>query len=319
MMKRSMILKIVAMLAVIAVVSVALTVWLPSTPKWEKGETVRIVTSFYPVYIAARQVTDGIDGVQVINMVDAQTGCLHEYQMAPVDRAVLESADVLVMNGAGAEPFLDAALAQMPTLRVVDLSQGQALLESGHVHTHEHEHDHDRESEEDTAYNSHLWVSPLRYRQQVQVLYQALAQADPAHRDAYVHNGERYIQEIDAVWARMQHAAAPFSDMPTVLFHDSLAYLAEDLSLPVIAALNVGEESGVSAAELAATEDALTGLPQAMFLFDDQYQAVQYTYLQDLPTTAWRLSVDTAVTGEDDPDAWLRAMNTLCDMWEAAV
>lgn len=310
--------KVAALLAAIAVVSLGLTAL--TVPVREEKTQVRIVTSFYPVYIAALNVANGASGVEVVNMVDSQTGCLHDYQMSPADRAVLESADVFVMNGAGAEPFLEAALETLPELAVVDLSVGQSLLESGHVHTHDHGGGH--EEHEDVhggSYNSHLWVSPLRYRQQIETLATALTAADPANGEIYTANAAAYIQKIDAVWERLKQAAAAFADTPAMLFHDSLAYVAEDLSLTVTAALNVGEESGVSAAQLAAAEDALTGLPKAMFFYDAQYEAVQYTYLQDLPQTAVCLTVDTAVAGEDDPDAWLRAMTAFCEAWEAAV
>lgn len=305
--------RIVALLAAIAVVSLGLTAAFSSAREREDG--VRIVTSFYPVYIAALCVTEGIEGVEVVNMVEDQTGCLHDYQMSPSDRADLDSADVLVINGAGAEPFLEAPIAAAKALTVIDLSAGQALLESGHVHTHEHEHEHDDAAD----VNSHLWVSPLRYRSQIETLYTALAAADPSRAAQYTANGRAYIEEIDAVWTRMQAAVAPFRKMPTLLFHDSLSYLAEDLNLQVAAALNVGEESGVSAGALAEATDVLSGAAEAMLLYDAQYDEIQYAYLQALPERAICLSVDTAVSGPPTADAWLTAMQALCEMWEAAV
>ena len=95
-----------------------------------------VVTSFYPVYTMASVIADGIDGVEVVNLVDNHVGCLHDYQMSPADRVTLESADVFVMNGAGAEPFLTAVLAQYTPPTVIDLSHGLPLIESGHIHDH---------------------------------------------------------------------------------------------------------------------------------------------------------------------------------------
>ncbi len=308
-MKDRWILKIVALLAAIAVVSLGLTA--AFSPAHERGEKVRIVTSFYPVYIATLRVTSGVDGVEVVNLADDQTGCLHDYQLSPRERELLDSADVLVMNGAGAEPFLDGIVT---TSAVIDLSAGQTLLESGHVHVGDHTHEH----EETADVNAHLWVSPLRYHQQIETLLAGLTAADPTRAAAYTANAQAYLAEIDAVWARMQTAVAPFTAMPTLLFHDSLAYLAEDLALYVAAAMNVGEESGVSAGALAQATDVLTDATEAMLLYDAQYDEVAYAYLQELPETALCLSVDTAVSGANDPDAWLDAMTALCAMWEAA-
>ena len=302
-------LKIIALLCGIAVVSLGITAFtgVPHTAR----DGVQITASFYPVYIAAKQVAGDIDGVQVTNLVDDRVGCLHDYQLSPDDRMELDRADVLIMNGAGAEPFLTAVKDTVPT--VVDLSAGMTLCESDHAHEHEHEH------EDGESANPHVWVSPLRYRQQIDALANGLAAADPANAAAYRANADAYIQKIDAVWARMQAAAKTVQDTPTVVFHDSLVYVAQDLHLNVAASLNVGEDSGVSAHALAETEQAVRGQGSVLFLYDSQYDTVQYTYLQDLCDNATAIQVDTCVAGENDADRWLYAMTAFCEELEAAV
>ena len=91
----------------------------------------RIVTSFYPMYIMALNITDGIDGVQVDNMAGQQTGCLHDYQLQSKDMKNIEQADVFVINGAGMESFMEKVTDQLPDLRVIDSSEGISLLMSG--------------------------------------------------------------------------------------------------------------------------------------------------------------------------------------------
>lgn len=314
-MKHTLYIKIAAMLGVIALLGAGITVL--TAPRSTERAELRIVTSFYPVYIAAQNVAGGVDGVEIVNMVDGQFGCLHDYQMSPSDRVTMESADIFVMNGAGAEPFLDAVLAQTVIPSVIDLSDGIPLLESGHMHNGE-EHDHAHDEADAAAVNDHVWVSPLRYRQQIENLRDGLVAADPAHAANYIYNASVYLEQIDAVYARLQEAAKPLAQAKTVLLHDSLAYLAEDLELSVAAALNVGEDSGVSAATLSAAEDALDGVPFALFLCDSQYETVGYTYLQEIPDAVSVLTVDTCVTGNGKADHWLRAMTALCEAWEAA-
>ena len=304
--------KVAVLLAAIAAVSLGFTAFV--TPRTANEPTLTVATGFYPVTVAVNNITNGVDSVAVTSMADSNVGCLHDYQMSPQDRRVLDAADILIIHGAGAEPYLDAALSQV-TVPIVDLSAGQLLLESGHVHTHGHAQE---PTEEGEAVNGHLWVSPLRYRQQIETLTAALCEHDPAHAAQYRANASAYLEDIDAVWARMQQAVAPFEDTPTVLFHDSLAYLAEDLGLNVVAALNIGEDNGASAKDLALAEDALTGIDEAMFLYDAQYGDASYRYLQDLPARTVVAVGDIAATGEDDPDAWIDAMNTWCDSWEAA-
>ena len=42
---------------------------------------LKIVTSFYPMYIDAVNIAGNIDGIEVINLTKPQTGCLHDYQL----------------------------------------------------------------------------------------------------------------------------------------------------------------------------------------------------------------------------------------------
>lgn len=319
-MGRSLYIKITVMLCAIALIGAGITA-LTAAPHTVRRAEVRIVTSFYPVYIAAQNVANGVDGVEVVNMVDGQFGCLHDYQMSPQDRVVMDSADIFVMNGAGAEPFLEAVLAHHAPSVVITLSQGIPLLESGHVHSHdeeEHDHAHGEEAEA-MAVNDHLWVSPRRYRQQIQTLCDGLKKADPVHAQQYEQNAARYLAQIDAIDARLQSAAKAFASVPTVLMHDSLAYLAEDLSLSVAAALNLGEENTVSAATVSGAEDALKGVPFALFLCDSQYGQQDYADLQALPERSAVITVDTCVTGDGAADHWITAMTALCEAWEDGI
>lgn len=125
------------------------------------------MASFYPVYIAALNLADGVEGVEVVSLTGPTTGCLHDYQLSPDNRITLSGASVLAVNGAGAESFLDGVLAQSPDLPVVDTSAGVPLIESGEHHEHE---GHDHSEQEEVFYNEHIWTSPDRYRRQVENL-----------------------------------------------------------------------------------------------------------------------------------------------------
>ena len=67
------------------------------------GEPLRVVTTFFPVYVAALNVTDGVKGVQVVNLAKEHVGCLHDYRLTAGDMRELERADILLASGAGME------------------------------------------------------------------------------------------------------------------------------------------------------------------------------------------------------------------------
>lgn len=294
--------KVTLLLAGVLAASAVLTLF--TGTRRQAGETTRIVASFYPVYIAALNLADGVDGVEVVSLTGPTTGCLHDYQLSPDNRITLSQADVLAINGAGAESFLDSVLDQSPGLPVIDTSEGISLLHAGEDaqgtgHTdHDHDHVHD---------NEHIWVSPALYARQVENLRDGLCEADPAHAGQYRENAAAYLEKVEAVGARLREAAAALPCKTAVTFHDSLAYLARDWGLEVAAALSMGEESGVAASDLARAESAAGAAGRILLLYDSQYP-VEYAYVGDAAQESWTLVLNTAVSGAQDKDAWLDAM-----------
>ena len=120
----------------------------------EQQKTITIVTSFYPIYILAKNITDGVEGITLQNMTQPQTGCLHDYQITTRDRKALEKADLLLVNGAGIESFLEGIKEQYQNLPIVDTSMGITLIEMQQHHHHNDEQIQHDEKE----YNGHIWL-----------------------------------------------------------------------------------------------------------------------------------------------------------------
>lgn len=307
-------LKILLMLVLIAAAGIGITL-LRGGRAAGQADGLHIVTTVRPLYAAALQLTDGVPDVRVENLTGSSTGCLHDYQLSPANRLSLARADLVVLNGAGAEGFLDEVLPQLDA-SVTDTSAGIELL-SGHEHDHEHEEDHDHDHEEDHdheheddhdhAVNEHIWVSPTRYAAQVRTLSAALQAADPAHAAQYAQNAARYLAQIQTTEERMQTLRQRLQGRRCVLFHDSLAYLADELSLQVAAVLPVGEDSGVSAGELAEAERIAREDPTVLLIYDDQYTTRFGSVDRQVPADRV-LALDTAVKGEGRADDWLQAM-----------
>ena len=97
----------------------------------EADDMLTVVTSFYPMYIAALNIVDGVEGVRLENLSEPQTGCLHDFQLTPEDMKLLSTADVFVINGGGIESFMSDVAKAYPKLDVVDI---KALSELAHSH-----------------------------------------------------------------------------------------------------------------------------------------------------------------------------------------
>ena len=78
-----------------------------------------LVTSFYPMYILAENLTEGMEGVEVLNLTQNQTGCLHDYQLTSRDMKLLAKADAFLINGAGMELFMEKVLENLFLMSVL--------------------------------------------------------------------------------------------------------------------------------------------------------------------------------------------------------
>ncbi len=302
---------VVLLMAGILALSAVVTAFTGTVGLPRRGQTV--VTTTYPVYVAVQNILGDTDGVAVENLTGSAAGCLHDYQLSPANRITLEGASLVLLNGGGAESFLGDTLAALPDLPTVDTSAGVSLLES--CHDHDHPHGGEPTDGHTHAANEHLWVSPTRYAAQVAAATQALCALDPDNAAVYTANGEAYRQRVLAVGARLRAAADKLSSKTCVIFHDSLAYLADELGLTVAASLHVGEESGVSAADLAAAQQAATQDPNILLLYDSQY-TVRYPAIDALVPAAHVLTVDTAVIGRGRASDWLDAMAANAKLFE---
>lgn len=280
---------VTGLLCFIAVLSIGMTALFGNfAPKPSDG--LSVVASFYPMYTAAKQVIGDTDGVTLTCLTQPTAGCLHDYQLSPAERLTLADADILLLNGAGAEGFLSQVLSSEPDLKTVDTSVGI-----------------DTVSEEDGAPNEHIWVSPTRYIRQVQNLCNGLCKLDPAHAESYQQNTRRYVENLKGLAEELKSAAAAIEADGAVLFHESMAYVADELELPVLAELPLGEEQGISAGEFADAAEAVKG-KRVVFLYDGQYD-LPFSTLEEYADSAVSVLWDTAVkaNGADDGQAYIRA------------
>ena len=124
-----------------------------------KVDKFSVVTSFYPMYLFTNEITKGAENVEVVNMVDIQTGCLHDYSLTTDNMKLIEDSDAFVVNGAGMEQFLDKVIKEDENTNIIDTSTGVELLEGeAHDHNHEEEHEeeaHDHDHEEEHTEEAH--------------------------------------------------------------------------------------------------------------------------------------------------------------------
>ena len=207
----------------------------------EHGFVVACTT--YPVYLMTQAVTQDVPDVTVKLVVNQQLSCLHNYTLTMADMKIIESADLLVINGAGLESFLDDVLASRDYW---DASRDMPLrhAEEGHDHG---DHDHDADHEE---YDPHYWLSPALAGQMAQNIAIGLTTKDPAHMDAYQANADQVSEQLTALQEELRAEVADLPCKELIPFHDGFAYFADAFGLTILASVEEEEGSEASAREI---------------------------------------------------------------------
>ena len=204
-----------------------------------------ILTSFYPMYLLTINVAGGIDGVRVDNMAQQNVGCLHDYTLRTGDMRMIHAADVVVINGAGMEGFVDTIISDQRK-PVVDASEGIDLIIDGEAHADHDAADADHADESADAHaahthsdvNAHIWMSPRQAIKQVENIARGLSAQDPNHADTYQRNAQDYIARLEQLDAQVTELLSDVQGAKIVTSHPAFEYLARDYGLDIVASLD---------------------------------------------------------------------------------
>lgn len=319
------------MLFGIFVISTGLTaIYVKSSTKEENEGEFQIVTSFYPMYIAAKNVIGDTDGVALSNLSEPQTGCLHDYQLTPEDMKLIAGADVFIINGGGIEGFLSDIAREYPELVIVNASEGVDLLSSG-AYDHSHgkaarqaegvaeasgdagstsgqrfkdaetaEHDNGEE-------NAHAWMSVADHRIQVAAIAEALAELDPVRAKVYQSNAAVYDEKLLELEKEQEEIRNLAAGCEVILFHEAYAYAAQDYGMEAAMIMDLDEERQVSAGEIAEILEEIEQHDIKLILAEELYgKGIGDTVEAESDVTV--LYLDTLNRGDYHADSYLDGM-----------
>ena len=290
-MKKNKYVFVLVMLVVITVVSGLLTnIYVRESGSKQEEQTLTVVTSFYPMYIAALNGIGDTDGVHLQNLSEPQTGCLHDFQLTPEDMKLLSKADVFIINGGGIESFMKDVAKSYPDLTIIEASEGIDLLED--------------EGEE----NAHAWMSVATYEEQVNHIAEGLAAADEKHASDYQKHADAYVVKLDALKERQQKVAEKIKGQSVILFHEAYDYVADDYGLNVAYVLDLDEERQVSAGEVA---DVLAAVrdDHVKYILAEELYGKSMGDTVEKETDAKVIYLDALNRGDYDADSYIKGMS----------
>lgn len=225
----------------------------------------------------------------------------HAFQPTPQDVSHIADSQVLIVNGAGFEGWLQEVLDNTGGERQVieasaDLTSRQAREGEETVMT----------DEERAAGDPHFWLDPTNAIKYVENIRDGLSQADPAGKDVYAKNAETYIaklKELDT-WIAEQMQSIPAERRQIVTNHESFGYFADRYDFTIIGTVvpSVSTGSSPSAQQLAQLIDQIksTGAP-AIFLETGANPQLANQVAEETGVTVVTDLVSHSITAPDGP------------------
>ena len=253
-------------------------------------DNTKIVTSFYPMYIIAENITKGANDIELTNMADMNVGCLHDYTLTTEDMKKIENADIFIENGLGMENFISKILETNNNLKIVDSSTGVENLIS-----------------EENETNAHIWTSIENYILQVKNITEGLKTFDTKNADIYEQNAEIYVEKLENLKNSMDSELKELNWEKAVCLNEAFEYIGQEIGLDMISVQTSHEENTMSAEELKGIIDTMKNEDIDIIIIDkDDNKSNAETIASE--TGASICELNSGLTGSTNEDAYIDLM-----------
>ena len=245
------------MAAVLA--AVLLTACAPKAAQQPEGDGISIVSTVFPSYDFARQITAGTDANLTLLLQPGEE--VHSFDPTSQDIIRIQNADLFLYVGGENDVWVENVLSgldqSVQTFRMMDYV---TLYEEELVAGMQPEAEEEAEAEaggEEQEWDEHVWTAPVNAIAIVKALTAELSAIDPDNAATYQTNSDAYVAQLEALdqsfWDVVNTAARK-----TVVFADRFParYFVEEYGLNYYAAFpGCSAETEPSAATIAALID----------------------------------------------------------------
>lgn len=268
----------------------------------------QIAATTLPVYEFTARICKGTP-LTVTRLVTEEVSCLHDYSLNVRQVKAAESAEVIVISGAGLEEFLDDILLNAQTL---DASQGIDLI-IPEDHHHEHDNSHGKESAHEDHHHEqdpHIWLSPVNAAIMAQNICSGLSGRYPEYASVFDRNLDALLTDLHALQSYGEECLSGLSCRELITFHDGFSYLAQAFGLSIVDAIEEESGSEASAKELIHIIEEVEhhNLPA---VFTEKSGSISAAGIISRETGAGSFALDMAMSGDSYFDAMYHNINTL--------
>lgn len=211
---------------------------------------VRVAASFYPLAFLAERVGGKHAIVTNITPTGAEP---HDYEPSARDIAMIESSNMLILNGGSFEPWAEKIKSDLTTKNVVVLESGTKLMtrQTTDEHLHEEESTHEEVNHEEVISDPHIWLDPVLAEELAREIATSFKTIDPENAGAYDSNTEALVDELHNLHTRFEQGLRACTQKNIVTAHAAFGYLAERYGLNQVALSGLSPDAEPSPRDLA--------------------------------------------------------------------
>ena len=183
----------------------------------------------------------------------------HSFEPTPRDIANITDSDILFINGAGLEDWIQNVLGDLPEDKVI--VEASAGLESRPINDTDHANAATTGTDHNLDMNPHFWLDPNLVITYVKNIQDGLISIDPAGKEIYTTNADAYTQQLIDLdtYIKEKVATIPPDRRLIVTNHESFGYFADRYGFTVVGTIihSVSTGSSPSAQQLAELVDQM--------------------------------------------------------------
>ncbi|MFA6402144.1 MAG: zinc ABC transporter substrate-binding protein [Salinivirgaceae bacterium] len=178
-----------------------------------------------------------------VNVMVPPGGNPHTYEPTPMQMKSLSNSLAYFSIGyiTFETAWMDKLVSVSPKMKVIDTSVGCELLAED-AWCEEHT-ELDGSTTRHESYNPHIWLSPKLVKIQAQIIYEALSELYPEHKQSMEQNINRFLAQCDSVHSSLDTIMNSSSGTSFIVYHPVWTYLAKDYNLKQIAIEYNGKEA----------------------------------------------------------------------------
>ncbi len=192
--------------------------------------------------------------VVVINIINNPNQDPHLFTTTPSTAKAVNSADIVIYNGADYDPWMSSLLAiEGPKNRRIINVAATVPVKSGD--------------------NPHIWYLPTTMPIFAQVLVTTLMQLDPQHKPYYENQLNQFNHAYQIIFATIKRLKQHFQNTPVIATEPVFGYMAKSIGLTMhgeALQINIMNDSPPSISQIKSFEDDLTQHKVCLLIYNNQ-------------------------------------------------